>query len=76
MADTNTLDATIPRYSGQAYCIKILDIVNRYGLRGNATFIASVPYTLRLMADKDQNYRYGIVYLDSLKTLILIGLQY
>lgn len=67
MADTNTLDTTIPRYSGQAYCIKILDIVNRYGLRGNATFIASVPYTLRLMADKDQNYRYGIVYFGQLK---------
>lgn len=67
MADTNTLDATIPRYSGQAYCIKILDIVNRYGLRGNATFIASVPYTLLLMARVDQSYRYGIVYFGQLK---------
>lgn len=67
MADPNTLDTTNPRYSGKGYCIKILDIVNRCGLRGNATFIASVPYTLLLMARVDQNYRYGIVYFYQLK---------
>ena len=67
MADTNTLDTTNPRYSGKGYCIKILDIVNRCGLRGNATFIASVPYTLLLMARVDQSYRYGIVYFYQLK---------
>lgn len=67
MADPNTLDTTNPRYSGKGYCIKILDIVNRCGLRGNATFIASVPYTLLLMAHVDQSYRYGIVYFYQLK---------
>ena len=67
MADRNTLDTTNPRYSGKGYCIKILDIVNRCGLRGNATFIASVPYTLLLMARVDQSYRYGIVYFYQLK---------
>ena len=67
MADSNTLDTTNPRYSGKGYCIKILDIVNRCGLRGNATFIASVPYTLLLMARVDQSYRYGIVYFYQLK---------
>lgn len=67
MADTNTLDTSNPRYSGQAYCIKILDIVNRCGLRGNATFTASVPFTLLCMARKDQSYRYGIVYFWQLK---------
>lgn len=67
MADPNTLDTTNPRYSGKEYCIKILDIVNRCGLRGNATFIASVPYTLLLMARVDQSYRYGIVYFYQLK---------
>lgn len=67
MADPNTLDTTNPRYSGKGYCIKILDIVNRCGLRGNATFIASVPYTLLLMARVDQSYRYGIVYFWQLK---------
>lgn len=67
MADHNTLDTTNPRYSGKGYCIKILDIVNRCGLRGNATFIASVPYTLLLMASVDQSYRYGIVYFYQLK---------
>lgn len=67
MADTNTLDTSNPRYSGKGYCIKILDIVNRCGLRGNATFIASVPYTLLLMARVDQSYRYGIVYFYQLK---------
>lgn len=67
MADPNTLDTTNPRYSGKGYCIKILDIVNRCGLRGNATFIASVPYTLLLMARVDQSYRYGIVYFYQLK---------
>lgn len=67
MADPNTLDTTNPRYSGKGYCIKILDIVNRCGLRGNATFIASVPYTLLLMARIDQSYRYGIVYFYQLK---------
>lgn len=67
MADPNTLDTTNPRYSGKGYCIKILDIVNRCGLRGNATFIASIPYTLLLMARVDQSYRYGIVYFYQLK---------
>lgn len=67
MADPNILDTTNPRYSGKGYCIKILDIVNRCGLRGNATFIASVPYTLLLMARVDQSYRYGIVYFYQLK---------
>lgn len=67
MADPNTLDTTNPRYSGKGYCIKILDIVNRCGLRGNATFIASVPYMLLLMASVDQSYRYGIVYFYQLK---------
>lgn len=67
MADPNTFDTTNPRYSGKGYCIKILDIVNRCGLRGNATFIASVPYTLLLMARVDQSYRYGIVYFYQLK---------
>lgn len=67
MADSNTLDTTNPRYNGKGYCIKILDIVNRCGLRGNATFIASVPYTLLLMARVDQSYRYGIVYFYQLK---------
>lgn len=67
MSDPNTLDTTNPRYGGKGYCIKILDIVNRCGLRGNATFIASVPYTLLLMARVDQSYRYGIVYFYQLK---------
>ena len=58
----NTIDTTNPRYNGKPYAIKLLDIVNRYGLRGNATFISSTAYTLRLMAGKDQSYRYGIVY--------------
>lgn len=62
MWQANTIDTTNPRYSGKPYAIKLLDIVNRYGLRGNATFISSTPYTLRLMAQKDQSYRYGIVY--------------
>lgn len=66
MADTNTLD-TNPRYNGKGYGIKVLDIVNRYGLRGNATFIASVPFTLLRMAREDQSYRYGIVYFGQLK---------
>lgn len=66
MADTNTLD-TNPRYNGKGYGVKILDIVNRYGLRGNATFIASVPFTLLRMAREDQSYRYGIVYFGQLK---------
>ena len=62
MWQSNTIDTTNPRYNGKPYAIKLLDIVNRYGLRGNATFISSTAYTLRLMADKDQSYRYGIVY--------------
>lgn len=66
MADTNTLD-TNQRYNGKGYGVKILDIVNRYGLRGNATFIASVPFTLLRMAREDQSYRYGIVYFGQLK---------
>lgn len=66
MADTNTLD-TNPKYNGKGYGVKVLDIVNRYGLRGNATFIASVPFTLLRMAREDQSYRYGIVYFGQLK---------
>lgn len=66
MADTNTLD-TNPRYNGKGYGVKVLDIVNRYGLRGNATFITSVPFTLLRMAREDQSYRYGIVYFGQLK---------
>ena len=62
MWQNNTIDTTNPRYNGKPYAIKLLDIVNRYGLRGNATFISSTAYTLRLMAEKDQSYRYGIVY--------------
>ena len=62
MWEANTIDTTNGRYNGKPYAIKLLDIVNRYGLRGNATFISSTPYTLRLMAQQDQSYRYGIVY--------------
>lgn len=62
MWQANTIDTTNGRYNGKPYAIKLLDIVNRYGLRGNATFISSTPYTLRLMAQQDQSYRYGIVY--------------
>lgn len=62
MWQNNTIDTTNARYNGKPYAIKLLDIVNRYGLRGNATFISSTAYTLRLMAEKDQSYRYGIVY--------------
>jgi hypothetical protein len=50
MWEANTIDTTNGRYNGKPYAIKLLDIVNRYGLRGNATFISSTPYTLRLMA--------------------------
>ena len=62
MWQNNTIDTTNPRYNGKPYAIKLLDFVNRCGLRGNATFISSTAYTLRLMAEKDQSYRYGIVY--------------
>lgn len=62
MWQNNTIDAANPRYSGKPYAIKLLDIVNRYGLKGNATFISSTPFTLKLMAQVDQSYRYGIVY--------------
>lgn len=62
MWQANTIDTTNGRYNGKPYAIKLLDIVNRYGLRGNATFISSTPYTLKLMAQQDQSYRYGIVY--------------
>ena len=62
MWQDNTIDTTNVRYNGKPYAIKLLDIVNRCGLRGNATFISSTAYTLRLMAEKDQSYRYGIVY--------------
>lgn len=68
MWQTNTIDTTNPRYSGKPYAIKLLDIVNRYGLRGNATFISSTAYTLRLMAEKDQSYRYGIVYFGKIES--------
>lgn len=67
MWQANTIDTTNAKYNGKPYAIKLLDIVNRYGLRGNATFISSTPYTLRLMAQKDQSYRYGIVYFGNLK---------
>lgn len=67
MWQANTIDTTNAKYNGKPYAIKLLDIVNRYGLRGNATFISSTPYTLRLMAEKDQSYRYGIVYFGQLK---------
>lgn len=62
MWQNNTIDTTNTRYNGKPYAIKLLDIVNRYGLKGNATFISSTPFTLRLMAQADQSYRYGIVY--------------
>lgn len=68
MWQANAIDTTNPRYNGKPYAIKLLDIVNRYGLRGNATFISSTPYTLRLMAQKDQSYRYGIVYLGKIES--------
>lgn len=67
MWQANTIDTTNTKYNGKPYAIKLLDIVNRYGLRGNATFISSTPYTLRLMAKQDQSYRYGIVYFGQLK---------
>ena len=67
MWEANTIDTTNAKYNGKPYAIKLLDIVNRYGLRGNATFISSTPYTLRLMAKQDQSYRYGIVYFGQLK---------
>ena len=67
MWEANTIDTTNGKYNGKPYAIKLLDIVNRYGLRGNATFISSTPYTLRLMAKQDQSYRYGIVYFGNLK---------
>mgnify|MGYP000337557355 CR=1 FL=1 len=53
MWQANTIDTTNTRYNGKPYAIKLLDIVNRYGLKGNATFISSTAYTLRLMAEKD-----------------------
>lgn len=67
MWQANTIDTTNEKYNGKPYAIKLLNIVNRYGLRGNATFISSTPYTLRLMAKQDQSYRYGIVYFGNLK---------
>lgn len=70
MWQANTIDTTNARYNGKPYAIKLLDIVNRYGLRGNATFISSTAYTLRLMAEKDQSYRYGIVYFYEIKNSV------
>lgn len=70
MWQNNTIDTTNTRYNGKPYAIKLLDIVNRYGLRGNATFISSTAYTLRLMAEKDQSYRYGIVYFYEIKNSV------
>lgn len=70
MWQNNTIDTTNARYNGKPYAIKLLDIVNRYGLRGNATFISSTAYTLRLMAEKDQSYRYGIVYFYEIKNSV------
>lgn len=70
MQQNNTIDTTNARYNGKPYAIKLLDIVNRYGLRSNATFISSTAYTLRLMAEKDQSYRYGIVYFYEIKNSV------
>lgn len=62
MYQNNTIDAGNSTYENKPYAYKILMIASLNGLRGNATFISSTPYTLRLMAQYDQTYRYGIVY--------------
>ena len=66
MYQNNTIDAGNSTYENKPYAYKILMIANLNGLRGNATFISSTPYTLRLMAQYDQTYRYGIVYFDDI----------
>lgn len=66
MYQNNTIDAGNSTYENMPYAYKILMIASLNGLRGNATFISSTPYTLRLMAQYDQTYRYGIVYFDDI----------
>lgn len=66
MYQNNTIDAGNSTYENKPYAYKILMIASLNGLRGNATFISSTPYTLRLMAQFDQSYRYGIVYFDDI----------
>ena len=66
MYQNNTIDAGNSTYENKPYAYKILMIASLNGLRGNATFISSTPYTLRLMAQYDQTYRYGIVYFDDI----------
>ena len=66
MYQNNTIDAGNSTYENKPYAHKILMIASLNGLRGNATFISSTPYTLRLMAQFDQSYRYGIVYFDDI----------
>lgn len=66
MYQNNTIDAGNSTYENKPYAYKILMIASLNGLRGNATFISSTPYTLRLMAEYDQTYRYGIVYFDDI----------
>lgn len=66
MYQNNTIDAGNSTYENKPYAYKILMIASLNGLRGNATFISSTPYTLMLMAQYDQTYRYGIVYFDDI----------
>lgn len=66
MYQNNIIDAGNSTYENKPYAYKILMIASLNGLRGNATFISSTPYTLRLMAQYDQTYRYGIVYFDDI----------
>ena len=66
MYQNNTIDSGNSTYENKPYAYKILMIASLNGLRGNATFISSTPYTLRLMAQYDQTYRYGIVYFDNI----------
>lgn len=66
MYQNNTIDTGNSTYENKPYAYKILMIASLNGLRGNATFISSTPYTLRLMAQYDQTYRYGIVYFDDI----------
>lgn len=66
MYQNNTIDTGNSTYENKPYAYKILMIASLNGLRGNATFISSTPYTLILMAQYDQTYRYGIVYFDDI----------
>ena len=66
MYQNNTIDTGNSTYENKPYAYKILMIASLNGLRGNATFISSTPYTLRLMAQYDQTYRYGVVYFDDI----------